>query len=1101
MEVADWLRQQGLEQYKAAFRKHDITPVVLASLTAEDLKELGITSVGHRRQLLEAIAALRAEVMPGATPIRASPSPSTAERRLLSVMFCDVIGSTAMSYRLDPEDLSAVIRGYQSRVATTIARFGGFIARYVGDGVLIYFGWPEAQEVDAEQAVRAALAVIDAIGQAPAPMESLQLRIGIATGLVVVGEPIGTGEARQQTAIGETPNLAARLQGLAEPDSIVIDATTRRLIGGLFDCRDLGTVTLRGLPQPVRAWQVVDEFAVEGRFEAFHAGAMTPLIGRDEEFDLLLRRWQQAKSGEGQLVLLSGEPGMGKSRLIAALEDRLRGGPQQILRYFCSQHHQDSVLHPIVARWERDLRFTRDDTPQERLDKLESVVTGRSQEEIALIADMLSLPVNDRYPKLSSNPQRKKEMLFDAMMRGLNNRARRRPVVILFEDAHWADASSLELLDKAVGMLTNLPVLLVMSYRPEFQPPWVGLAVTSVITLRRLTQKQAAQLAERIAVEQVLPPALRERIVAQSDGVPLFIEELTKAVVESAAQTDSTSTPLVPATLQGSLIARLDRLPAAKQVAQVGAVIGREFTHTLLTAVADMPEEQLAQGIDMLVKSGLAFCRGVPPNADYTFKHALVRDAAYSTLLRSQRQELHARIGKAHEEHFPEAVAKKPELLAHHFTQAGLLDQAIEYWRAAGLRSVGRSAHSEAGAHFACALDLLAKLPPSEQRDARELDLTLNLAVCLIAVQGFGASRVEECALRAKDLADKLHGVPTRFAARRLAWNSCLMRQPVPRTVALARDLIGLAEEDHAPAKLALAHRAFGYSLLIAGEFAEADTVLARGAAFADDVSDQEFVVYGEHPSMVCRAYRGQAKIMTGFPTSGARLAEEAVQYARRGESAHSLAWALGVAAHVFQTQHEAKATLHFAAATIDAARDHHLPQWLALGERCMGWAMHRLGSLAAGLDLQRQGIKRWTDTGAMLHVTHCEVHLVDSFLREGQIAEARTHLDNARAHCARYGENYLAAEIDRLEGLLLQHEHASPEIVEEYLARSLNTARRQGARLFELRTATTLARIVAEKDERRRAIDLLAPVYDWFTEGFDGTDLQQAKALLDELR
>ncbi len=610
MEVADWLRQHGLGQYETAFRENDVTPMVLASLTAEDLKELGVISVGHRRQLLDAIAALRAEAMPATNPTRASPSQSIAERRLLSVMFCDVIGSTAMSYRLDPEDLSSVIRGYQSCVAATIARFGGFIARYVGDGVLIYFGWPEAQEVDAEQAVRAALAVIDAIAQASTPMELLQLRIGIATGLAVVGEPIGTGESRQQTAIGETPNLAARLQGLAEPNSIVIDATTRRLIGGLFDCRDLGLVALKGLPQPVQAWRVVDETAVEGRFEAFHAGAMTPLIGRDEEFDLLLRRWQQAKSGEGQVVLLSGEPGMGKSRLIAALEDRLRGGPQQILRYFCSQHHQDSALHPIVARWERDLRFTRDDTPQERLHKLELVVTGRSQEEIALIADMLSLPVDDRYPTLSSNPLRKKEKLFDSMMRGLNNRARRRPVVILFEDAHWADASSLELLDKAVGLLTDLPVLLVMSHRPEFQPPWVGLAVTSVITLRRLTQKQSAQLAERIAVEQVLPPALRERIVAQSDGVPLFIEELTKAVLEFATQVDSTSTPLVPATLQGSLIARLDRLPAAKQVAQIGAVIGREFSHTLLTAVADMPEKQLAHGIDLLVEFGARLLPG-----------------------------------------------------------------------------------------------------------------------------------------------------------------------------------------------------------------------------------------------------------------------------------------------------------------------------------------------------------------------------------------------------------------------------------------------------------------------------------------------------------
>jgi class 3 adenylate cyclase/predicted ATPase len=1115
MDIADWLRQLDLEQYEAVFRDNDIRAAVLPSLTAEDLKDLGVTSVGHRRRLLEAIAALRTDAPSAGSltqPLQSSASrpsasdrsrASMAERRQLSVMFCDVIGFTKLSARLDPEDLSAVIHSYQSLVATTIARFGGFIARYVGDGVLIYFGWPEAHEANAERAVRAALAVIDAIGQTPVRAESLQVRIGIATGLVVVRESIGTGEARQQTAIGETPNVAARLQALAGPNSVVIDAVTRRQIGGLFDCRDLGLVALKGLHEPVPAWQVVGHAAVQSRFAALRAGAMTPLIGREEEFELLLRRWQRATAGEGQLVLLSGEPGIGKSRLIAALEERLRGEPHQNLRYFCCPHHQDSALYPIVVQWEQNLRFARGDTPQERLRKLEAelVTVGTSPEDIALIADLLAVPVDDRYPRFDPNPQRKKQKTFEALIRGLTSRAHRQSVLILFEDAHWADASSLELLDKMTDVLTDLPVLLIVSFRPEFQPAWVDLAHASLLTLRRLSQQETSQLIELIAVERLLSPALFARIIAQTDGVPLFIEELTRAVLERAEQSSDKASPLeIPSTLQASLIARLDRLSDAKQIAQIGAVIGREFTHTLLAFAAQLPQAQLAHGIDALVQSGLAFRRGAPPDAVYTFKHALVRDAAYGTLLRSQRQELHARIGSAIEEHFPEIVDTQPELLAHHLTQAGLIDPAIGFWRLAGLRNVGRSAHCEASAHFGFALDLLGKLPPSEQRDTRELGLILDLAVPLIAVGGFAAVRVEECALRAMELSDQLHGSPSRFAALRLAWNSCLMRQPVAKTIALARDLIGLAGVDKGPAKLAAAHRSLGYSLLVAGEFCEADEILARGAAYADTVADREFAVYGEHPSMVCRVYDGQAKILTGFPTSGARLIEDAIAYARRGENAHNLAWALGVASHSFQIHHETAATARYAAEAIDTARRHHLPQWLALGERCMGWAMHQRGEFDEGMRLQLQGVRRWNGTGAMLHTTHCEVVLAESLLREGQTAAARAHLDAARAHRVTYGEDYLAAEIDRLEGLLLQQERAAGDIVEEYLAKSLDTARRQGARLLELRTATTFARMLAEKHECSRAFDLLAPIYGWFTEGFETTDVREAKTLLDGL-
>ncbi|MFL5284372.1 MAG: ATP-binding protein, partial [Rhodopila sp.] len=756
MDVANWLHSLDLRQYEAAFLENAVTFDLLPSLTADDLKDLGVTAVGHRRRILNAVAELQTAVA-AADAIAGSAAEervfaTAAERRQLSVMFCDVIDYTALSVRLDPEDLNAIIRNYQARVASIIARYGGFIADYLGDGVLIYFGWPDAHEANAERAVRAALAITETIGQTPVHLEPVRVRIGIATGLVVIGEPLGVGESRHPTAIGETPNLAARLQALAPPDGIVIDVATRRQIGGLFLSKDLGLVTLKGLPEPLSVWQVMSEADVESRFEALRADNMAPLIGREEELDLLLRRWRQAVRGDGQAVLLSGEPGIGKSRLIAALEERLDDEAHISLRYFSSPHHQDSALYPVIARWEHDLHFIRDETTTEKLRKLETALAKlqTSPEDIALIADLLSVPVDDRYPSVNLTPQLKKERTFEALLRSLVQRARRQPVLMVFEDAHWTDASTIDLLDRVVRMLSDLPILLLVSFRPEFRPSWTGLAFVNLITLRRLTHRQAIKLAEHVVVTDTLSPAILERIVKQTDGVPLFIEELTKTVLENVDRSDPQLRSVeVPQTLQASLVARLDKLPAAKQIAQIGAVVGRDFTHSLLAAAAKVSEAQLSAGIDALVDSGLAFRRGVGSQAVYTFKHALVRDAAYSTLLRSQRQDVHARIANALEAEFPVLVETQPELLAHHLAQAGLTGQAIEYWRRAGLRSIAKSAHTEAGAHFSTALDLLKQFPTGELRNARELDLTLNLAVPLIAVHGFGSQRVEDCAMQA----------------------------------------------------------------------------------------------------------------------------------------------------------------------------------------------------------------------------------------------------------------------------------------------------------------------------------------------------------------
>ena len=588
-------------------------------------------------------------------------------------MFCDLIGSTALSARLDPEDLREVIRGYQACVVSTIQAFKGFIARYVGDGVLIYFGWPQAHETDAARAVRAGLAVTAAVSEAQVGGEPLQVRIGIATGLVVIGEPIGVGDSRQQTAIGETPNRAARLQSLAGAGQVVIDAATRRQIGGLFACRELGTIELKGLPKPVPAWQVVTENRALGQFEALRSG-LTPLIRREEEIELLQRRWTQAKAGRGRVVLISAEPGLGKSRLAEVLAERITAEPHIRLRWFCSPHHQDSALYPVIAQMERAAGFVHGDNPATRLAKLQALLSAAEPptEDVALIADLHGLPMAGPAPLPDLTPQRKKEKTFEALLRHFEGLARQQPVLMVFDDIHWIDPSSRELLDRLIERVVDWPVLLLALFRPEFQPPWIGQPPVTLLSLVRLDRQDTAAMVANVAGgNAALPVEIVAEIAERTDGVPLFVEELTKAVLETGAQAPAALAAIphpglsVPATLHASLMARLDRLGSvAREVAQAGATIGREFGYELLVSITDLPEPQLCEALDRLVNAGLVFPRGTPPEASYLFKHALVQDAAYGSLLRSRRQNLHRRIAATLEERFSEIVQAQPALLA-----------------------------------------------------------------------------------------------------------------------------------------------------------------------------------------------------------------------------------------------------------------------------------------------------------------------------------------------------------------------------------------------------------------------------------------------------
>ena len=745
-QIADWREKLGMSEYAQRFAENGIDFGVLPDLTDQDLKDIGVL-LGHRRKLLRAIAELNGVERGAPKPAPPAAAPvapqDAAERRQVTVMFSDLVSSTALSARMDPEDLREVISAYQKCVAQTVQRFGGFVAKYMGDGVLVYFGYPEAHEDDAERAVRAGLELVQAVFGLRSSVP-LQTRIGIATGLVVVGDLIGAGEAQERGIVGETPNLAARLQGVAEPNTVVIAESTRSLLGNLFDLQDLGAHDLKGMGGRVRAWAALRPASVESRFDALHASGLTELVGREEELELLLRRWSKAKTGEGQVVLLSGEAGIGKSRLTAALLERLADEPHTRLRYFCSPQHTDSAFYPIIGQMERAAGFVHDDTAQARLDKLDAVLAQTSTriEDAALFAEMLSLPNDGRYPTLDLIPEQRRQRTLEALTAQLAGLARQKPVLMIVEDAHWVDPTSLEAFGQTVDRIKTLPALLIITYRPEFNAPWAGRSHVTSLALSRLGERETAAIITHLVGNKDLPADVMAEIVERTDGIPLFVEEMTKAVLEAdsqgAAEYTAAAVPspalAVPASLHASLMARLDRLGPAKEVAQIGAAIGREISHSLLAAVVRKPETELTSALDQLMVAGLLFRQGVPPHATYLFKHALVQDAAYGTLLRERRRTLHARIAETLEGQFTDIAENQPELLARHCTEAGLIEKAARLWGKAGQRSLARSALIEAAEQLTRALAQIAALPATPALRREEIELQVALITPLIHV-------------------------------------------------------------------------------------------------------------------------------------------------------------------------------------------------------------------------------------------------------------------------------------------------------------------------------------------------------------------------------
>ncbi len=1107
--VREWLRSHGLSEYADRFAENRIDLSILPDLTDEDLKELGVL-LGDRRRMLRAIAEF-APTLQFAGALATEPL-EEAERRHVTVMFADLVGSTALSTGMDPEDLREVFAAYARCAAETVRRFGGIVARYMGDGVLIYFGYPQAHEDDAERAVRAGLELITAVAELKTHAPQ-QIRVGIATGLVVVGHLIPSG------VVGETPNRAARLQAIAEPNTVVIAEDTRRFLGGLFKLKDLGVRDLKGIAGLVRVWAVLQPSAVASRFDAFHPTGMTVLVGREEETELLRRRWVRATEGEGQVVLLSGEAGIGKSRLAVAIMELLRGEPHTRLRFFCSPQHTVSALHPVVGQMERAAGLARDDTLQAKLDKLD-VLLGQSPtsaEDAALLAEMLSLPNDGRYPLLELTPRQRRERTMDALIRRSEALSGSVPVLVVLEDAQWADPTSLEVFGRLMKWIASHRVLLIVTFRPEFDPPWIEQSHVTAVILNRLAPGEVDAMIDHIVGDNPLPANIRKDIIERTDGIPLFVEEMTKAVLEAESEPEARRTAAwvpspglaVPASLHASLMARLDRLGPAKELAQIGAAIGREFSHALLAAVACRPEGKLGTELDSLIRAGLLFRQGVPPGATYLFKHALVQDAAYGLLLREPRRHLHARVAETLESKFNEIAENKPEVLARHCAEAGHLEKAARLWAKAGQRSAQRSALVEATEQLRRALALIATLPGTPARRREEIKLQVELITPLTHVRGYAAPETRAALERARLLIEqaKTLGEPPEdplllfsvlygfWAANLVSFNGDVMRE-------LAVQFLALADKESATGPPMIGHRLMGLSLLHTGDIADGRAHLDRAIALYDPVEHRPLATrFGQDVGAASLSWKSLASWLLGYPEAALADASRALKVAR--ETGHSATLTYVLNFSIWTLIHCG----NYSAASV--LIDEYIPLkdqiesvfWAGWGTMQRGCVLALTGKASDAVQTITSGIGAMRSTETTMWMPVWLSYLARAQAEVGQfdlvgrcIGEAMTAVETAK-------ERWYEAEVSRIAGeiALLSPE---PDVAkaEAHFGRALAVAQKQRAKSWELRAATSMARLWRDQGRRPQARKLLAPIHGWFNEGFDTLDLKQAKRLLDEL-
>jgi len=1044
--------------------------------------------------------------------------PAGGERRQLTVMFCDLVGSTALSTQLDPEDMQNLIAVYHDAVEPVIRRHDGFIAKYMGDGILIYFGFPQAQEKDAQRAVLAGLAIIETMANlTPDPTlgteTRLAVRIGIATGTVVVGDTIGEGAAEERTVVGETPNLAARLQGLAPENGLVVSSVTKELAGDGFDTADLGLQDLKGIDEPTGAWQVLGEHEDEFEGEVGGDTEAQPLVGRQEELGLLVRAWQQSKAGSGQVVTISGEAGIGKSRLIEAISAEVRADNLARVTLRCSPHHANSALYPVSTHLRRVMGWSADDTADVKLEKMESALARYqfvSEDTVPVLAALYSLDLpEDRYPSLALTPQQQRLHTLDTVLAWLLEEAERRPVLTVWEDVHWADPSTLEMIAMMIEQCPTVSILNALTFRPDFVPTWSARSHIVPVTLSRLERPEVEALIQLQTGGKRLPPEVIEHIVNRGDGVPLYVGELTRGILASGSlnETDQAyeltepfSDLSIPATLQDSLMARLDKAPAVREVAQLGAVFGREFPYDMLKAVGAIEESALRDGLGQLVEAELLYQRGRLPKTKYMFKHALIQDAAYQSLLRRTRQHYHGEVAALLSSQFAETVETSPEILAHHYTEAGDNDLATDYWQQAGELALQRSANHEAIGHLNKGLSLL---PEGMQAASKELAMQRALGTAFMATKGYGAPETAAAFDRARRLCAAVDDdsiFPVMFGV----WVSALTRAMHPTAFEVAGEMQELAQRTQDPyvrysgqVMVAISHLHMG-NLLDARDHFDAVLDTTEPTDFVD--SSANALLYGLDVAAAGYVYGAWCAWLLGRPDQALQRRQMAFDSIEVCQHSYSRSRAYYWGAVVSQLCGDWPEVATLAEVAVSQAKEHGLAMVVAVGQVMQGAAETALhGGESRSRDVAA-ALKSYAATDARFQTPYLQSLLASMLLDEGAI-EAGLDVTNAAWHLIQEtSEHYFSAEILRLKGELLAVQTGRIAEAEASMAAALETARNQDAKSLELRAACSLARLWQRHGKAIEARDLLAPVYAWFTEGHDTRDLKDAKALLDEL-
>jgi class 3 adenylate cyclase/predicted ATPase len=1042
-----------------------------------------------------------------------------AERRHLTVMFCDLVDSTQLSRQLDPEDYRIVVRAYQEAAAAVIQHFDGYMAQYLGDGLLVYFGYPHAHEDEAQRAVQASLELVEAMAPLNTRLEPqygvrVAVRVGLHTGLAVIGE-MGSGNRQEQLAMGDTPNIAARLQGLAAPNTVVLSAVTARLVHEAFALEEHGLHHFKGVAEPMAVFRVLGLQEPSGDEEEAGLARVSFLVGRGEEVGLLLRRWEQSKEGLGQVVLLSGEAGIGKSALIQTLREHIGREGCARLTFRCSPYHTNSALYPVIAHLQRLLRWERDEAPEARLAKLERLLDASRQplaEVVPLLAALLAVPLPEgSYAALTLTPQQQRQQTLDTLVAWLLAESERQPVLAVYEDLHWADPSTLELLGALLEQAPTVPMLTVLTFRPVFVPPWPMRSHMTPITLNRLERPQVEALITHLAGGKALPAEVVTHIVAKTDGVPLFVEELTKMLLESDLLREDTqhymltgplSAVAIPTTLQDSLMARLDRLGAARDVAQLGAVVGREFAYDMLQALASLDEATLQARLAQLVEAELLYQRGRPPRARYVFKHALIQDAAYASLLKSTRQQVHQRIAQVFEAQFPALVETQPELVAQHHTAAGCAEQAVHYWQRAGESASDRSAHVEAISHFTTGIELLKTLPEMPEHTQQSLTLHIALGAALQRVKGLAAPEVEHAYTQAYALCQQVGETPQLVPVLFGLWRFYAVRPQFHTARELGELLLRLAQRTEDPALAVIAHHALGATWLYLGALPTACPHLEEAIArYTPDQHRAPAFRMGQDPGIACRVHAALTLWLLGYPTQALARLHDALALAHELAHPYSLAFARRWAAHVYQLRRDVPAVHEQAEATVALSTAQGFTQWVAQGTSFRGWALAMQGQGEESMAQVHQGIAAVRATGAALFVPYFCTLLADVAAHLGRPEDGLQALAEAHTLVEQHEERFWEAEVSRLRGILLLRQAGTLQAeAEAWLQCALDVARRQEAKALELRAAMSLGRLWQQQGKRAAAYELLAPIYGWFTEGFDTADLQEARALLEEL-